>query len=137
MKERNSWPAGIKKTRQREGILSVLERSERPLSVAEICAQLEQNGEDAWLSTAYRALDLFVKKGMVLKINILSTNQAVYKLNRSDQKHYAICMNCHKMIAMDNCPMEVFVPNLEEDGFLVTGHSFEIYGLCKDCSLKK
>ena len=75
---RNNWPAGVKRTRQRESVLSVLENSDRPLSATDICSQMETGGDAAWLSTVYRILELFVKKGMVIKTNVMNNEMAVY-----------------------------------------------------------
>ena len=127
MKEiQNIWPVGIRKTKQRESVLSVLEDSEQPLSASDICSQIAKNGEAVWLSTVYRILELFVNKDI-----------AVYAFNRFQHRHYAACMNCHKMIAMNNCPMEKFAPKFKEDGFHVMGHNLKIYGFCKDCNPKQ
>lgn len=135
--QKNKWPAGIKKTKQRKNVLAVLESSEKPLSASEICSKMEKNGDAVWLSTVYRVLELFVEKGMVIKTNMMNNEMALYELNRFKHKHYAICMHCHKILAMDNCPMEKFIPELEDDeDFQVMGHNLEVYGLCKDCSSK-
>jgi len=127
------WPAGIKRTRQRENVLSILENSEKPLSAADICSRMENGGNAAWMSTVYRVLELFVKKGVVIKTNMMNNEMAVYELNRFKHKHYAVCMNCRKIIAMDNCPMEKFIPKLEDEDFQVMGHNLEVFGFCRDC----
>ncbi len=137
MKEQQTkWPAGIKRTKQREGVLFVLENSIQPLSATEICAKMETGGDSAWLSTVYRILEVFVNKGIVKKTNILNNEMAVYELSRNNHKHYAVCMNCHKVIAMDHCPLEGFTLQLNDKDFHVMGHNLEIYGLCKDCKPK-
>jgi Fur family ferric uptake transcriptional regulator len=133
-KVQNNWPAGIKKTRQRESVLSVLEHSEKPLSATDIYSKMKKGGDAVWLSTVYRVLELFVKKGVVIKTNVMNNEMAVYELNRFKHKHYAVCMNCHKMITMDNCPMEKFIPKLEDDDFHVLGHNLEVFGFCRDCN---
>lgn len=130
---KNTWPAGIKRTRQRESVLSILENSEKPLSAADIYSEMEKNGETAWMSTVYRVLELFIKHDMVIKTNVMNHEMAVYELNRFEHKHYAVCINCHKMISMDNCPMDKSIPELEDNGFRVMGHNLEIFGYCKDC----
>lgn len=130
----NNWPAGVKRTRQRESVLSILENSEKPLSAPDIFSQVEEGGDDAWLSTVYRILELFVRKGVVIKTNVMNNEMAVYELNRFKHKHYAVCMSCHKIIPMDNCPMEKFVPKLEDEDFHVMGHNLEVFGYCKDCN---
>ncbi len=136
MKEiQNNWPAGVKRTRQRENVLLILENSEKPLSAAEICSKMDSDNQNAaWMSTVYRILEIFVNKGLVIKTNMMNNEMAVYELNRFKHKHYAVCMNCHKIITMDNCPMEKFIPKLEDEEFHVMGHNLEIFGLCKNCA---
>jgi len=129
----NTWPAGIKRTRQRESVLSVLENSEKPLTVADICSKMEKGGDGTWMSTVYRILGIFEKKGLVIKTNMMNNEMAMYELNRFQHKHYAVCTSCHKIISMDNCPMEKFIPKFEDEGFYVTGHNLEVFGFCKDC----
>ena len=131
--ESNSWPSGLKKTKPRESVLSVLEHAKRPLSAMEICAEVEKDGEGAWLSTVYRILELFVKKGVVVKIAVMNNETALYELNRFQHKHYAVCLGCRKILTMDNCPMEKFIPKIQDSEFHVLGHNLEIYGYCKDC----
>lgn len=129
----SDWPAGIKRTRQREKVLRILKSSGKPLSAADISFQMEKSGDGAWLSTVYRILELYVNKGIVIKTNMVNNEMALYELNRYQHKHYAVCINCHKIITMDNCPMEKFIPKLEDEDFYVTGHNLEIFGFCKDC----
>jgi Fur family ferric uptake transcriptional regulator len=137
IRSNSNWPAGIKKTRQREAVLAVLENAGRPVSASDICSQTEKNGEAVWLSTVYRILELLVRKGIAAKIAVMNSEMALYEINRSQHKHYAICVGCHKIISMNNCPLERFIPNLEDEDFHVTGHNLEIYGYCKDCDVKR
>ncbi|MEL7610788.1 MAG: Fur family transcriptional regulator [Bacillota bacterium] len=130
------WPSGIKKTRPRACVLGVLENASAPLSASQIVSQIEKSGDAIWLSTVYRILDLFVKQGIVVRLAVMNSDMAVYELNRFEHKHYAVCMGCRKIVPMDNCPLEAFVPQLDESGFHVLGHHLEIYGYCRDCEPK-
>jgi Fur family ferric uptake transcriptional regulator len=130
---KDNWPPGMKKTKQREAVLAVLEGAEKPLCAAEICAQAEARGALVRLSTVYRILEVLVKKGMAVKLSILAGETAVYELNRFRHRHYAVCVRCRKIVSMDNCPMERFIPKLADGDFRVMGHNLEIYGYCKDC----
>lgn len=118
-------------------MLSVLEHSASPLSAMDIYKQIDKAASPVWLSTVYRILELFVNKNMVLKTTVMDNDMAIYELNRNQHQHYAICINCHKVVAMDNCPMEAFVPRLADNDFRVLGHKVEMYGYCKDCDVKK
>jgi len=135
-KSTEQWPEGVKKTRQREQILSVLRASEKPMTASEILACAQKTGCSFQLSTVYRALAVFAEKGVVDKTNIIKNDTAVYELNRNRHRHYAVCIKCHKIIPMDNCPMEKFIPVLEEEDFQITGHNIEIYGVCSKCRIK-
>lgn len=135
--DKSAWPAGIKKTKQRKCVLSVLERADSPLSAMDICTQTENEDCAVWLSTVYRILELFVKENIVLKTSVADGEMALYELNRNQHRHYAVCLNCHKVVEMDNCPMEKFIPQLADDDFHVLGHRLEMYGYCKDCNEKK
>ena len=132
-KEQNFWPAGLKKTKTREQVLAVLEAQKGPLSAMDICAKIDRGENAVWLSTVYRVLEQFVKSGVATKLTVMNSDTAVYELNRFCHKHYAVCMACHKIIPMDNCPMETFTPRVQDNGFQVVGHNVEVYGYCTKC----
>ncbi len=125
------WPEGIKRTRQREAVMEVLYHAEKPLSAMEICGRIE--GGAAWLSTVYRTLELFEAKGILHKLSVHNSDMAAYELAQSQHRHYAICLGCHRIVSMAECPMEKLAPEVGETGFHVTGHNLEVYGYCKDC----
>jgi Fur family ferric uptake transcriptional regulator len=130
------WPEGIKRTKQRDAVLGVLENAEAPLPAMEICARTEKSGEPVWLSTVYRILELFTEKGVVLKTTVLDGDMAFYELNRHGHHHYAVCVDCHKIVPIEGCPMGDYEPE-PQSGFRVLGHRVEMYGYCKDCDRRK
>ncbi len=129
-------PAGIKRTKHRKSVYSVLEKSASPLSAPEIFSQVQSEDASVWLSTVYRILDCFVSEGLVVKTTVMDSSMAFYELNREKHRHYAVCVNCRKVIELVNCPMEKFVPEIAESDFRVLGHKVEISGYCKDCDTK-
>ncbi|NLH00991.1 MAG: transcriptional repressor [Clostridiales bacterium] len=133
---RPPWPDGMKKTKQRLCVYSVLENAPYPLSAMDIFRQIDGSDSSLWLSTVYRILELFVNEGLAIKTTVTGSNTALYELNRSTHRHYAVCLNCRKVIEMINCPMEKFVPKLSDDEFHVLGHKVEMYGYCRDCEKK-
>ncbi|MGI5971694.1 MAG: Fur family transcriptional regulator [Oscillospiraceae bacterium] len=131
------WPEGVKKTKQRACVLKILEGSESPMSAMEICNQAHSEDSPVWLSTVYRILEVFVRENVAIKTMAADGEMALYELNRNKHRHYAVCLGCHKIVEMDNCPMEEFIPRLRENNFRVLGHRVEMYGYCGDCSEKK
>lgn len=131
----SQWPAELKKTKHRSAVMSVLENAKTPMSVDEIYDALKASGDSVWLSTIYRILDSLLQYQVINKINI-SDQQAVYKLNKHTHSHYAICLNCKKIIELDHCALSAYQEMLNEKHFLVKGHKIEIYGLCQKCQNK-
>lgn len=131
-----AWPAGVKKTKQRKCVLEVLEKADAPLSASDIFIQAQSGDASVCLSTVYRILDNFVGEGFVLKTSVMDGGMAFYELNRNQHRHYAVCVNCHKVVELVNCPMEKFVPEIAESDFRVLGHRIEMYGYCRDCDRK-
>ena len=55
------WPEGIKKTKQREAIWSVLITADKPMTAIEIAEKLGDS-DTTWMSTIYRTLELLETK---------------------------------------------------------------------------
>jgi len=130
------WPGGLKRTKQRERVLEVLMGANQPLSAQEIARKIEGEGGGAWLSTVYRALESFAEHKLAVRVQVAGSDVALYELSRAGHRHYAVCVDCHRIIPMSGCPVGPLKPELAEDGFTVTGHNLEVYGHCRDC-LKK
>lgn len=128
------WPEGVKKTKSRKSVMEVLEQAEMPMTANDIYAAILRTGEQAWLSTVYRVLEVFEAKGTVKKIMAMADGMALYELSCNNHKHYAICIGCRKIIPMENCPVENFLPKLKERGFEVVRHRLELYGYCSACA---
>ncbi|MDR3263820.1 MAG: transcriptional repressor [Clostridiales bacterium] len=123
--------ATIKNTKPRLAVYNILLNAQTPLSAKEIFAQL--NGEsDIWLSSVYRALDIFEKNNLVSK-SVLPNGKAIYELTTGEHNHYAICTECNGKTKIDACP----VSYCELKGFTPTSHKLEIYGVCENCRQKK
>ena len=134
-KEETGYPQGIKWTKQRKNVYAVLQEATEPLTAVQIyhlSEKLAEGGEYA-LSTIYRILAAFEGKGLVSKTTWMGDGTVVYELNRGEHTHYAVCLECHKRIALQSCPFAHIHLDQETDGFTVTGHKLELYGYCKDC----
>lgn len=134
-KEETGYPQGIKWTKQRKNVYAVLQEATEPLTAVQIyhlSEKLAEGGEYA-LSTIYRILAAFEEKGLVSKTTWMGDGTVVYELNRGEHTHYAVCLECHKRIALQSCPFAHIHLDRETDGFTVTGHKLELYGYCKDC----
>ena len=134
-KKEIEFPQGIKWTKQRKCVYTVLKEATEPLSAVQIYHLAERlaDGEEYAVSTIYRILAAFEERGMVSKTTWMGDGTIVYELNRGEHTHYAVCLECHKRIALQSCPFAHM--HLEQDAgdFTVTGHKLELYGYCRDC----
>ena len=129
------FPADIKKTKQREEIFRILVSAQEPMSAADIYHDLLQTMKNVnfAISTVYRALTIFEEKGYVAKSSLSGSDMSYYEWCLGQHRHYAVCLKCHKLIPLKNCPFEHAKIDAAED-FVITGHKLELYGYCKSCS---
>ena len=126
--------AGLKVTRPREKILSILEHSgRRHLSAEDVYKELLNNGDDIGLATVYRVLTQFEGAGLVCRRHF-ETGQSVFELNSGNHHDHIVCIRCNRVVE--------FVDTLIEErqdaiaakfGFRIEDHSLVIYGVCADC----
>ena len=121
---------GYSVTKARQLVFELLQDSE-PKSMHELYAQA--NGE-LDRASLYRIIDLFESLGVVSRVNI----GWKYKIELSDKfaehHHHLTCLNCHKIIPINEHELEAFISNLaSEQGFKPVEHQVEIQGFCRDC----
>lgn len=139
-KEENDilYPAGMKWTKQRKDVYRVLRSAKEPLSPVQIYQQILRRGEGAGyaVSTIYRILTAFEEADFVEKSAFMGDGTATYTWKRDVHTHYAVCLVCHKKVALQTCPFEHIHMNTDMGNFVVTGHRLELYGYCQDCGKK-
>jgi Fur family ferric uptake transcriptional regulator len=128
--------AGLKVTRPREKILSILERSgRRHLSAEDVYKALLNNGDDVGLATVYRVLTQFEEAGLVCRRHF-ATGQSVFELNSGDHHDHLVCLTCGRV-------EEFFDAEIEQRqravaaarGFDLQDHALSLYAVCikSDC----
>lgn len=124
---------GLKLTRQRSAIIKVLNSSQIPLTAEEMFLCLREKNENTSLATVYRNLKTLVGTGLVIKSGFLE-DKAQYRLANRSHSHDLICLNCHKIVELSQCPFECLDQLIgEREGFTVTEHRLELYGYCREC----
>lgn len=127
---------GYKVTPQRRIILEILGNSERHLSAEEIGLLVKEIEPSISLATVYRNLSLLVDLQMVSRLD-LHDGPVRYELHRG-HNHHLVCMECGTAIKLGVCPMHGEIQRIiEENGFEVDTHHFEITGCCRECREKR
>lgn len=118
---------GIKQTKQRLEILSLLKEAQAPLTAEQIYHAVPD--QTLSLSTVYRTLEMFSEKGITKKSNLLDSDKYYYELISCHHRDYAVCLACREMRYVDVCP----VHDIKVGDFTITGHKLELYGYCEKC----
>ena len=125
---------GLRNTPHRRKIIGMLEGASQPQCAEQIFLVLKLEDTSISLSTVYRVLETLAKKGLVEKIHIMNEDRFSYKMIQKKHTHHFICLRCHKMIELPECPMESMEKSLKDsDNLQVIGHRLEIYGYCSRC----
>lgn len=126
--------SGFKATPGRLSLLSVLAKSDRPLSIGSICSELKGNLNP---TTVYRALEALADVGIVRRVD-MGHDHADYELTEGEKHHHhVICKKCDDVEDVDVCDAKEFerVVLKRAKRFAAIGdHSLEFFGLCKKCA---
>ena len=118
-------------------VFDVIKNLDNPAPAEQIYLELSKKNFNISLSTIYRILDVFVEKGLVVKIIASDKMKAHFELNDMNHSHHITCMRCNSLVPVDNCPFHVYEKSLEDKtGFDITGHKLLIYGYCSQCKRK-
>lgn len=126
---------GLKNTEARIETLKLLNNEQSPMTVEEIFIRLKNVAPSINISTIYRTVEALHKNGLIIKTTFLDDNKAYYEYKRKGHKHHLICTCCSRMVSLQHCPLddEYTLSICRKEGFELTGHRLEIYGLCSDC----
>jgi Fur family transcriptional regulator, ferric uptake regulator len=125
---------GIKTTKSRKLILTIIENSNEPITAEDIYKQILNEGIN--LSTVYRTLTSLHELHIINK-EIDKDGRALYMMIKENHKHVLICTKCGLKIYLKECPYTIVNQEIEKTtGFKIEDHNIELYGLCDKCKNK-
>ena len=120
----------VRKTKQRDVIMEVLETATRPLSLQEILEMANEKAPKLGIATVYRAINDFLQNDKILKVE-LPGNTKRYQLKNDHHYHHFLCRFCNKVFKVEGCPGKL---NFEPPkGFKTELHEVIFKGLCAQC----
>ena len=126
--------AGMKATRQRESILSIFLEADTRLTAEDLFLRLRERNEEYSLATVDRTLSALAERHVLERGELPDHSCQCYNLAHQGHRHQLTCIRCHKTLLLDECPGEEFLEEVgRRHGFRVTGHSFEVFGICPAC----
>jgi Fe2+ or Zn2+ uptake regulation protein len=129
---------GMRMTRPRQVVLSILEEAAVPLSPQSIHQQSLDNHQEIGLVSVYRTLDVLMDLALVRKVHSPDGCHG-YVLASPGHHHHLVCHECDRAVEFSS---EEDLSNLvnriqKETGFVVDGHMLQLYGLCPECQSKQ
>ena len=128
----------LKFTSQREAILQTLYENQDHFTSEHLYMLVKQKKPNLniGIATVYRTLALLEENGLVSSISLGMQGKKFEIANKPHHDHL-ICTNCGKIVEFENEQIEE-LQNLiaKENGFKLTDHLMQLYGICKECQNK-
>lgn len=129
--------SGARLTKPRKAILDVIAASEQPLSAMDIFERAQQQAPNLGLVTVYRTIDTLETLGLIDRIHGSADCQTIFRA-ASGHRHLLSCTDCGKSVYFDGVLAEREFERIGlENGFEITDHILQLYGICQKCQENK
>lgn len=125
----------LRRTKNREILLTVLHRARGPLSPPEIVSACHALGRQVNKTTIYRELDLLERVGLIKRVRV-SDRKQYFELSERGHHHHFVCLNCDEVqdITIQDASLIAQARMLGKQlRFSVEAHAVEFYGSCHNC----
>lgn len=123
----------LKVTPARMGVLSILEKAEKPLDVASVIMYLQELNVKADKVTVFRIINILSQKGLVMPIQLGEGKFRYEHIQKADHHHF-ICESCGSITDISDCNILKLQNDIQKKkGLLIKRHSLEFFGLCRKC----
>lgn len=123
----------LKVTPARLGVLSILEKAEKPLDVSSVLTYLQKLEVKADKVTVFRIINALTKKGLIMPVQLGESKFRYEHIQKADHHHF-ICENCGSITDISDCNILKLQKDIQKKkGLLIKRHSLEFFGLCNKC----
>lgn len=124
---------GLKVTNQRMAILKSLSHGRAHMTAQEVFEAVHRSHPEVGFATVYRFLRFLSEKAYVTEVR-MGGLPARYELTPKSHHDHLTCVKCSKIVEFEKKEIEdLQVQVARDNGFLLTGHVLELYGICPDC----
>lgn len=118
--------AGVRSTRQRAAISTLLETLDDFRSAQELHDELRRRGENIGLTTVYRTLQSMASSGLVDTLRT-DTGESVYRRCSEHHHHHLVCRSCGSTIEVGDHEVEAWAAEVAtKHGFSDVSHTIEV-----------
>lgn len=126
---------GINRTKGKVKILQELSQAEKPLSVPELHALLDESCD---VSTIFRTITQFKEKHLIHEVNLdegfFRYEMASHDEDHHHHHHHVRCRVCGDIKNIEKCDLGPFEKAIAKLGFKDMEHRLEFTGVCSKCS---
>lgn len=122
--------AGLRYTQDRERVLRYLMTHTSPNSIEKLTEQFKGQVHKV---TLYRMLEQFTERGLVVRSHDTNGTR-LYEFQQSHH-HHVTCVSCGRRnaVSLPESDLARLVLRQACDFAHISGHTFEYYGVCKQC----
>jgi len=129
---------GMKYTEQREIILKILLNYDGHLSAEELLTIIKKEYPNIsiGIATIYRTLNFLEEVNLISSISF-GVDGKKYEKNIDKHHDHLICIKCGKIVEFIDEEIEKRqVQIAKENGFTLTDHLMQLYGICEKCRIE-
>ena len=120
-----------KSTAQRRAIQATFDRTEHPLTPAEVLQEAQRDVPALGIATVYRALKELAEDGIVVSVD-LPGEATRYERSGKKHHHHFHCRSCGRVFEAEGCTATLH--KLLPKGFTLESHEVVLYGRCSQCN---
>lgn len=127
---------GVRLTKQRRAILSVIETAKQHLDAAQILRKAQKIDAEIDRVTVYRTLGLLKRHGLIDELDLMHfRGEAHFYERRTGRDHlHMTCLRCGKVIEFESQLFEKLKAAVEKEcHFKIAVARMEIGGYCRGC----
>ncbi len=124
----------LKRSEQRQLIMEVFLKTEKHLTAEELYDMVKKKNPSIGYATIYRTMKLLTEAELCREL-LVDDGVTRYE-HLYDHKHHdhLICTECKTFIEIESPEIEALQEKIaKKNGFLLTKHRLDLYGLCRNC----
>lgn len=124
---------GLKNSKQREEIISVLYKSGTHLGPEEITAIIKETDKSASISSVYRILGFLEKEGFITALEADKSGRR-YEIAAKEHHDHIICLECGDIIEFVHNDIEKLqIQIAKKNGAKLISHDMRLFVKCSKC----
>lgn len=121
-----------RRTKQRDEVRELLDRTPGFASAQDVFQALRDSGSAIGLATVYRALTALAGEGIA--DSLTRDGETVYRACRPGHHHHLVCRSCGATTEISAEPVEEWAASVASaHGYRDPEHVVDVFGLCPDC----